>query len=304
MRRLLPVSIVIPTRDRLVLLRETLESILAGDELPAQIVVADQSSGSDGELPDAPGVAVVHLRLSSSGLSRARNAGIAATTHELIVITDDDVLVERDWLRRMVDALLGAPQRAAVTGRVRPVETSGHVPSVTSWTQPQVFEGRLYADVLFTNNMAIWRRAFEELGLFDERLGAGAGFPAAEDNDFGYRLLEAGHRVVFAPEAVLWHRGARRGRGLAALQWAYGRGQGAFYAKHLTRSDRHMLRRLGRNAAYRLRLMARVLRGDRVALREGIYLAGLLSGAVAWRRRYGDAPPSAAVPTLTPLPRA
>ena len=299
---LLPVSIVIPTRDRPDLLRDTVQSILAGDRLPAEIVVADQSSVPGAPLPVAEGLGLVHLRLSSTGLSRARNAGIAAASHELVVITDDDVHVEPDWLRHLVVALVQAPARTVVTGRVRPYESDGHVPSVTYWTEPQVFEGRLFADVLFTNNMAIRRAAFEELGLFDERLGAGAEFPSAEDNDFGYRLLEAGYRIAFVPEAALWHRGARSGRRLAALDWAYGRGQGAFYAKHLTRSDRHMLRRFARNAAYRLRRMRSAIRGDRVALREGIYLAGLFWGAVGWRRRYGSGTHADGVPRLEPPP--
>jgi GT2 family glycosyltransferase len=279
------VSIVIATRDRPDLLRETLLSIRDGDRLPAELIVADQS-GAATELPPLGGdVEVRHLRLSSSGLSRARNAGIEAASNGILVFTDDDVIVERDWLRLLVEALVSAPARTAVTGRVLPAETDGHVPSVTYWDQPQVFAGRLFADVLFPNNMAIRREAFDEVGLFDERLGAGSTFPAAEDNDFGYRLLEAGYSIAFVPEATLHHRGARRGRELASLQWAYGCGQGAFYSKHMSRSDLHMLRRFGRNAAFRLRRMARIVRGDREALREGIYLVGLIWGAVHWRWR-------------------
>jgi GT2 family glycosyltransferase len=279
------VSIVIATRDRPDLLRETLLSIGDGDRLPAELIVADQSAAAT-ELPGVgASVEVRHLRLSSTGLSRARNAGIAAATSPILVFTDDDVLVERDWLRLLVEALVRSPARTAVTGRVLPAETEGHVPSVTYWEQRQVFTGRLFADVLFPNNMAIRREAFDEVGLFDERLGAGSTFPSAEDNDFGYRLLEAGYSIAFVPEAVLHHRGARRGRELAALQWAYGCGQGAFYAKHMSRSDPHMLRRFRRNAAFRLRRMARVVRGDREALREGVYLAGLIWGALQWWRR-------------------
>jgi GT2 family glycosyltransferase len=168
---------------------------------------------------------------------------------------------------------------------VLPAEADGHVPSVTYRDQPEVFAGRLFADVLYSNNMAIRRQAFDEVGPFDERLGPGSAFPSAEDNDFGYRLLEAGYTIEFVPKAVVHHRGARRGRELTALQWAYGCGQGAFYAKHMSPSDLHMLRRFGRNAAYRLRRMARAVRGEPAALREGVYLAGLFWGALSWWAR-------------------
>jgi hypothetical protein len=55
-------------------------------------------------------------------------------------------------------------------------------------------------------------------------------------------------------------------------------------------SDRHMLRRMGRNARYRLRRLAPALRGNRGALREGIYLAGLVTGALGYARRYAGRP--------------
>ena len=284
MRPLLPVSIVIPTRDRPELLRDTVQSILDGDDLPAQLVVADQSSGPRQALPSSEHVQIRHLELSSAGLSRARNAGIAAASHELLVIIDDDVRVQPDWLGRLVEALLAAPARSAVTGTVAAPPTDGFVPSTTSSTTPETFRGRLSADVLFGGNMAIRRDLFEQIGPFDERLGAGAAFPAAEDNDFGYRLLEAGGEISFAPEAVLHHYGIRHGRALLALHWAYGRGQGAFYAKHMSLSDPHMLRRFGRDAGWRLRRVARPLRNRRRALREGIYLAGLVAGAAGWWR--------------------
>lgn len=296
---MLPVSVVIPTRNRPQMLLDAVESILAGDELPAQLVVADQSTGPRAALPTGGGVDVAHLALSSVGQSRGLNAAIAAAGHDVIVFTHDDVRVEPDWLARLVAALLAAPPRTAVTGRVLPdASEPGHVPSVTTRTEPERFAGRLLADPLFPNNMAVPRAAFEEIGLFDERLGVGTDFPAGEDNDWGYRLLEAGWAIAFVPDAILHHRGARRGRALVRLEWGYGRAQGAFYAKHLSWSDRHMLRRLGRNAAYRTRRLGPALRGDRSAMRQGVYLAGLLTGVAGWWRRHGRAGGGYDVPRL------
>jgi GT2 family glycosyltransferase len=287
----LPVSVIIPTRERPQLLRQTVESILAGDSLPAELIVADQSPGERASLPPSDDVNIVHLPLASIGLSRCRNAGIAAARNEVVVFTDDDVKVEADWLKRLVEPLLAAPERTAVTGSVLAPEAGeleGFVPSLTYRTEPETFSGRLFADVLFPNNMAVRRSAFDEVGTFDDRLGPGTAFAGGgEDNDFGYRLLEAGYQIKFVPEAVVYHFGARRGAALVRLHWDYGRGQGAFYAKHMSLSDRYMLRRFLRNAGFRIRRLARVLRGDRQALGEGIYLLGLFSGALGWWRRYG-----------------
>lgn len=284
---LLPVSIVIPTRDRPELLRQTVQSVLDGDSLPAELIVVDQSSRPTQALPARDGVDIRHLELATRGLSRARNAGIAAATYDVIVMIDDDVRVQPDWLRRLVDALLAAPARTVVTGTVAapPTTMNGFVPSTTSRTEPETFCGRQAGDYLFGGNMAMRRALSEEVGPFDERLGAGSTFASAEDNDWGYRLLEAGAQIAFVPEAVLHHYGTRQGRELFALDWAYGRGQGAFYAKHMSLSDRHILGRFRRDGVLRLRRVARIVRGKRRGLREGIYLAGLVSGALGWWRR-------------------
>jgi len=288
----LEASVVIATRDRPDALGVAVESILAADRVPAELIVADQSTREPPPLPSNDTVELVHLRLRSVGSSRGRNAAIAVARHEVLVFTDDDVKVERDWLSRLVEPLLASEERTAVTGAVlAPDEgaVQGHVPSLTYRTEPETFSGRPFADPLFPNNMAMRRRAFDEVGLFDDRFGGGTVFPAAEDSDFGYRLLEAGYRIEFVPDAVLYHFGARQGMDLLRLNWGYGRGQGAFYAKHMSLSDRYMLRRFGRNAAFRVRMMSRAFRGDRQALREGVYLIGLFSGALGWWRRYGRA---------------
>jgi GT2 family glycosyltransferase len=288
MTSVMTVSVVIPTRDRPALLHDAVESILAGERLPDEIVVADQSSPPRPTLPVSGDVAIVHLELTSTGVSRARNAAIAKACGNLIVCTDDDVRVDRAWLGMIVDAFDQRAARTVVTGAVLSgVDGDDHVPSLTYRTRPETFRGRVFCDPVAGLNVAFPRTAVDEIGPFDERLGPGSRFDNAEDNDFGYRLLEAGYEIAFVPEAIVYHRGVRRGRALARLDYSYGRGQGAFYAKHLRWSDRHMLRRMGRNIAYRVRRLPPALRGDRRALGEAIYLAGLISGAVGWMRRYG-----------------
>ena len=95
-------------------------------------------------------------------------------------------------------------------------------PSTKVDTAPAVYHGRLHEDVLYTGNMAMDRSAARAVGVFDERLGPGTSFPSAEDNDFGFRLLEAGYRIVYVPEALLYHRAWRSERDYVRLRWSYG----------------------------------------------------------------------------------
>jgi GT2 family glycosyltransferase len=203
------------------------------------------------------------------------------------VFTDDDVLVQPDWFGALVRALMAAGPRNAVTGQVRPgaaLTPDGFAPTIMLNETPRVYEGRPGEDVLFPMNMAMYRLAFETVGYFDERLGAGAPFPGSEDNDLGLRLLEAGFRIVYVPEASLIHRAWRTAQDYLPLRWNYGFGQGAFYAKHLNLKDRYILGRLWHDVARHTYRLVRypLVRARRQTAADGLYVLGVLYGAARW----------------------
>ena len=57
-------------------------------------------------------------------------------------------------------------------------------------------------------NMAFRRELIDEIGLFDERLGAGAS-GCSEDSEFWYRSLAAGRTCLYEPRAVVYHHHRR-----------------------------------------------------------------------------------------------
>jgi GT2 family glycosyltransferase len=282
------VSIVICSRDRPALLMDTIRSVLAGGTVPREVVVVDQSAASNPELAatgTVRGCEVRHVRSPTTGLSVARNIGLRAATGEVAVMIDDDMLVERDWLTHLLAGL--PPGRLGVaTGRVLPAPdegTGGTVPPAALVTreEPAVFRGPQPTDVVPGANVAMRRELVLGLGGYDERLGAGTPFGAADDNDMGHRLLLAGVEVHHVPSAVVLHRAHRRQADLIRLRWRYGRGKGAFYAKHA--SDRFILRRAGADVRRRLRRsIAALVRAPRMTAGELLVLAGMASGALAW----------------------
>jgi GT2 family glycosyltransferase len=141
-------------------------------------------------------------------------------------------------------------------------------------------------DMLRPLNMALDRTLFERLGGFDTRLGPGTVFPSAEDADFAYRTLRAGHPIAFVPAARVTHRAWRPGSAYLPLRWAYGYGRGAFYAKHTVGGDRRMLVRFGGDALRRMRRFPARFRVERWrALGDPVYLAANAAGAVHWLAR-------------------
>jgi GT2 family glycosyltransferase len=284
-----PATLLISSRNRPVMLLDAVRSVLDGDELPDEIVVVDQSDVENPVLARFRSTEVPSFRYlwsPSVGASRGRNLAIHEARNEILVLTDDDMLAPAGWFGAIVAALADAGPRSVVTGSVLPLrfkEGRGHVPSTHEGREPAVYEGWVDADVLYTGNMAMWRTAVDDVGLFDERLGPGTRFPAAEDNDFGLRLLRAGYRILYEPRAALYHRAWRRGVDYLRLQWDYGVGRGAFYAKHSKHRDARMgvrmIKDLGATLAYSAGHLSREpyhsVGGAATAL-------GILSGAVAW----------------------
>ncbi len=282
-------SLIISTRNRPALVWDVVRSVLDGALLPTELVIVDQSDTAHTDFTERPPETTTRLRYlwnPARGLSRGRNTGIAAATSQIFVFLDDDVLVPATWFATIVGALTQAGPRAVVTGRVlsgEPEVPGGFAPSLILDDRPRVFHGRPGRDVLSSMTMAMYRCAFDEVGNFDVRLGAGSRFPSSEDNDFGYRLLEAGYTIVFNPDVVVHHRAWREPDALLPLRWAYGRGQGAYFIKHASRYDGYMWRRMARDVLRHLkRAPRRLIRNPQDGLADVVYSIAVLVGATQW----------------------
>jgi glycosyltransferase involved in cell wall biosynthesis len=181
-------------------------------------------------------VQVLHPPLK--GKSRALNWGIPQTRGRWLVLIDDDIIACPGWLQALSAEVVMAGPRATVAGRVKPGEVApGMAQPPATWDDddPAEFCGRVNRDLMHPN-FAMPPAAFSELHGFDERLGPGTGMPS-EDNDFAYRLLRAGWRILYRPAPTVIHRAWRSPAHRHAVKKSYGIGQGAFYAKHLAALD-------------------------------------------------------------------
>jgi GT2 family glycosyltransferase len=282
-------SLILCTRNRPKLVLECVRSVLLGDEVPTELIIVDDSNERNSDLQSLITERPCNIRYlwtRSIGLSRANNDGIAAAKHDILVFTQDDVLVAPRWFGIIVRALIDAGQHSVVTGQVLPGEpemAGAFAPSTKSNTHGEVYRGRIGADVLYVQNMAIYRSAINRVGAFDQRLGPGTPFPGAEDNDFGHRLLEAECRILYEPRAVTYHRAWRPKGNHLSLHWGYARAQGGFYAKYLNLKDRYMLHRMGRDLKYHFVELTRpVWRGHMLPAMHLVYICGLVVGVGYW----------------------
>ena len=291
------VSLIICTRNRPDLLAESVRSVLSGDLLPDEIVIADQSDRPHPDpeaLKAASDCEIRYYHLSSRGLSRARNEALRLARYPVIAFTDDDVSVTTGWLRALLQVLAASDRRTVVTGRVLPAPGGGRgfVPTLKGADRPMTYRRGARVDPLVTFNMVTYRESIADVGGFDERIGPGTSFPAGEDNEIAHRFLEAGYAIEYSSDALVYHRAWRGEDEYVRLRWGYGLGQGAFFSKHARLGDRGMLRRFAGSVVHiairspahfwRAPVPGRELAGRTLFAGDLALAAGIVAGFVFW----------------------
>jgi GT2 family glycosyltransferase len=216
------ISVIVCTRRRPEKLRRCLAALQQLNPSPTEIIVVDNAPDeccTRKAVEEFDGV--IYWPEPASGLSRARNSGILRSSGEILAFTDDDVLVHPHWLLGVREAL-SQGTAFGMTGLVLPAELETNsqiqfefdVGGFNHGYRPIIFDSVFVGCMLNWGipvwrigagaNMAFRREAFTRVGLFDERLGAGAS-GCSEDSEFWYRMLVAGMSIVYEPRAIVWH---------------------------------------------------------------------------------------------------
>ena len=214
-------SVVIATYHRARDLRDTLQSLAALEaDGPWEVIVVDNNSPDDTRqvVESMAAGYPVDLRYvfeREQGRSPALNAGIRGARGRVIVTTDDDVRVERDWLNQ-ASAALTRHGCDYVGGRVLPIwgaKPPAWIPDHASqqWgvialldygPEPLEFGARVPLGV----NMAFTRDAFDRAGLFDPHTGRRAGTLLGQEiREWCIRARSAGLHGFYTPGMMVRH---------------------------------------------------------------------------------------------------
>jgi len=241
------VSVLIATKNREHLLRDTLAALIA-QRWPRnryEVLIADNGSTDDtrdvvesaARQSGAPRIGYRYV--ATPGKSRAVNALFEEVTADFIALTDDDVCPEPTWLRALATAFeeTGAD---FVACRIQPrweTEPPSWLSSAllgvlaipdngdTRLTISPEGDGK---DVMPVGaNMAVRTTVVQHVGGFRNDLGKLSGtLRTGEDHEFFLRMLNAGYRGVYEPAALVRHfvPHERLNRGYFR-RWLYQNGQ-------------------------------------------------------------------------------
>lgn len=209
------VSVLIATRNRSSVLKDTLEDLVAQD-YPAhsfETVVIDDDSDDETALVVKDAARrhsdhrIHYLHQLRKGPSSARNLGISSSGGELIILVDDDVRIPREWLDRFVAASLRHPASECLAGRIAVYlevsgpRTCGREPLGESEFDQGDKDEPARLDQVAAANMLIRRSATERVGPFLPDLPV-----YGEETEWVHRLTKHGGQVTYVSDVFLWHR--------------------------------------------------------------------------------------------------
>jgi glycosyltransferase involved in cell wall biosynthesis len=232
------ISVLIPTKDRFQDIINCIESILIQTLLPDEIIIVDSSENAELQstlelLCNKTSFRYVHANV---GLTAARNIGVQESTRDIIFFFDDDVVLEKDFIKEIVDIFDNDPEKriAGVCGNIvnpekhnefewslrsvltRAIQTLSEAIAIVFLLRKRgdgTFRASGYPNYPYVSNgvkeveflpggLTGWRREVLNEFKFDERL---PGPSICEDDDFSYRVSRK-YVNIFTPYAKLVHK--------------------------------------------------------------------------------------------------
>ena len=196
------ISVIIPAKDAAETVEGCLRAVCNQKGLGADydvILVDDGSTDNTAHIAESLGVQVI--RQPNMGPGAARNTGVNACHGDIVAFTDADCAPSPHWLKHHTQPFVD-PDVVGVKGAYR-THQQGLVPRFVQ--AEYEFKYRRIArqetiDFIDTYSAAYRRQQFLANGGFDPAL------PAAQDAELSFRLARKGYKLIFVPEAIVYHK--------------------------------------------------------------------------------------------------
>lgn len=198
------VSVVVPMRNAERYIGSSLQSILAEQQVPLEVIVVDDRS-TDESADRVRSIGDSRVRLldgPGKGIAACLNVGYQAATADLIMRCDADDLYPSHRIRRQVDWMQENPHYDAVCGGFATIDARGEFVSNLS-------TGEDFADIteelLNAKSRTTLCTFAVRLATVKKNKGFREYFETAEDLDYQFRLAEVG-RIAYLPETNYLYR--------------------------------------------------------------------------------------------------
>jgi GT2 family glycosyltransferase len=202
------VSVIVVNWNREKLLKNCVRSLQAQTYGDVEIIVVDNGSR---QVPQIDGVKLICL-MKNRGFAGGANAGIRASSGELVALINNDATANKYWLEELVKAADRYPRAGMFASLI--MRHDGGIDSAGCYVHRDgngMCIGRSTKDMVSRERWfpsgcaAMYRRSMlDKIGLFDERF-----FCYNEDTELGIRAQRAGYSCVYVPSAIVNHLGSQ-----------------------------------------------------------------------------------------------
>jgi len=205
------ITVLVCTRNRPEIIESCILSVLNNTYHDFEFLIVDQSADNKTEEIAKEYMSadkrIKYLHLDGQGKSKSLNLGIRNSSGEIIAMTDDDCAVAKDWIENIIKAFEENPDVGIVCGSV--VDNAALVGKkyARKLIKDRKVLGRLSKLFFVADgaNMSIKKSVFNALKGFDIFLGPGSHLFSSEDQDFSYRALKAGFKILCVRKIIVTH---------------------------------------------------------------------------------------------------
>jgi glycosyltransferase involved in cell wall biosynthesis len=224
------VSVIIPVKNGANHIRELLDSLMQVDyeKDKMEIIVVDGKS-TDETREVVSQYPVQLLTEERPGLNGARNTGLRHSSGEIIVFTDFDCVIPKNWIAEIVENFQNSNVGCAGGNVQRYYEDFlSQYADESIMPVMRIFKKRETIDSVKPPmhypagcNMAFKREAIEKAGIFDESIKYGF-----DEDELVERICRRGYKMVLDPQVLVKHKHRASIQNLLKQNFSYGRGLG------------------------------------------------------------------------------
>ena len=213
------VSVIVPVYNAEKTLEECIQSIFDLDypkEKLEPIFVNNASTDNTVQILKKYEDKIKILSENKRGPAAARNKGLQNASGEIIAFTDSDCMVEKNWLEN-INPFFQDEKIGIIGGKILAKPPYNEVEKFGEFIHDHNSAINLFKPpYVITMNWASRLSVLKEMNFFNED------FIRCEDVDLSHRIYMAGYKIVYAPEAIVYHRNEKTLHGLFREGYLHG----------------------------------------------------------------------------------
>jgi cellulose synthase/poly-beta-1,6-N-acetylglucosamine synthase-like glycosyltransferase len=219
-------SLIITTSNRSKNLEQCLNSVLKQKIKPNEVIVVSSKTLSNDKkiIAKFKTLKIIHLFEIKHGIPKARNRGLNTAKGEIIVYTDDDCILDINFIKNIKISHKNNPKAAAIQGQSLNLNKNNLYSQILQfyynfWFRKYLNKNNNNISVVDTKNISFKKNFLQgqNFSLFWSPYFCG------EDMDFGWRLLEKNQKIFYDKNIIVWHNEKKDLSGFLFSRFKHGR---------------------------------------------------------------------------------